>query len=132
VPTNSNFVSFALLIAAAVIIQQQLVPVDTGDTGMRAANRKQESEWQIQQSSGTHTEFRQCSLVQKLVGMMLLLFLSGSGTRSAECDGPNGTHFPLGLAPVPLGQPNINVPETTSSYNVVARSSSSTGLRLSI
>jgi hypothetical protein len=31
--TNSNFVSFALLIAAAVIIQQAFVSVDMGATG---------------------------------------------------------------------------------------------------
>jgi hypothetical protein len=98
---------FALLIAAAVIIQQQFVSVDMQATRLTESR----SRWQIQRSSGMHTEFRQCSWVQKLAGMMLLLFLSGSGMRNAGCDGPNGTRFLLGLAPVPLGHPNVSIPE---------------------
>jgi hypothetical protein len=69
------------------------------------------SEWQTQQSSGTHTEFRQFSLVRKLAGMMLHLFLSGSEMRSAGCDGPSGMRFLLGLALGPLGRLEINAPE---------------------
>jgi hypothetical protein len=45
--------------------------------GIQAVDRKQESQWQMQQSSATHTEFASCLLVQKLAGVMLLSFLSG-------------------------------------------------------
>jgi hypothetical protein len=34
-----------------------------------------------------------------MAGVMLLLFLSGSETRNAGCDGPNETRVLLGLAP---------------------------------
>src|SRR5258708_25104031 len=83
-------------------------------TGIRAVDREQDQEWQIQRSSGTHTEFRQSSLVQKPARTMPPLFSSGSGMRSAGCDGPNGMRFLPGLALVPLGQPKINAPEMGS------------------
>jgi hypothetical protein len=36
------------------------------------------------------------------------LFLSKSGTKSAACDGPNGTRSPPGLVPVPYEQQKTN------------------------
>lgn len=78
------------------------------------------SEWQTQQSSGTHTEFRQFSLVRKLAGMMLHLFLSGSEMRSAGCDGPNGMPFRLGGGLALRGPPNTNTPEQDASKPDVA------------
>jgi hypothetical protein len=101
---------FALLIAATVIIQRWSASVDIGRRESERLTEKA-SEWQTQQSSGTHTEFRPCSLVQKLAGMTLHLFLSGSEMRSAGCDGPNGMRFLLGLALGPLGRPEIDARE---------------------
>src|SRR5437016_149233 len=79
-------------------------------TGIRALNRKQESEWQIRRSSETHTAFRQCSLIRKPARMMPPLSLSGSAMRSAECGGPSGIRYPPGLAFVHFGRPNANGP----------------------
>jgi hypothetical protein len=60
-------------------------------------------------------EFRQCSLVQKPARTMRPLFLSGSGMKSAACDGPSGMRFLPGPARVLPGPPNTDASEASST-----------------
>src|ERR1700760_4159955 len=56
--------------------------------------------WQTRQLSGMQAGFPPPSPDQRPVRMTPHSFLSKSETKSAGCDGPNGTRFPPGPVPV--------------------------------